>query len=177
MTSSATLGTNSRWWAIARADQHHADDGRGGDGPGAGRNGAVTLDTNTVDAGGCLIGQPGCPTIALSPATLPNGTVAVAYSQTLVGSGGTAPYTFALTGGTLPAGLTLTSAGVLAGTPTAAGTSSFTIRATDANGCFADFARTLVVTTAVPTVPQSPCSSSAWAHGARVRRLASGRAT
>jgi hypothetical protein len=88
------------------------------------------------------------------PATLPNGTVAVPYSQTLVGSGGTAPYTFAVTSGALPAGLSLTAAGALAGTPTAAGTSNFTIRATDANGCFADFARTLVVTTAVPTLPQ-----------------------
>ncbi|RZK99271.1 MAG: hypothetical protein EOO62_25035, partial [Hymenobacter sp.] len=46
-------------------------------------------------------------------------------------SGGTAPYTFAITAGALPAGLTLTSAGTLSGTPTANGTFNFTVTATD----------------------------------------------
>ncbi|MDO8834856.1 MAG: IPTL-CTERM sorting domain-containing protein, partial [Vicinamibacterales bacterium] len=47
-----------------------------------------------------------------------------------------------------------TAAGVLAGTPTAAGTSTFTIRGTDANGCFAELPYTILVVTAVPTLPE-----------------------
>jgi uncharacterized repeat protein (TIGR01451 family) len=95
-----------------------------------------------------------CPVITLSPATLPNGTMGVAYSQTITGSGGTAPYSFGVTAGALPAGLTLTSAGVLAGTPTTNGTFTFTIRGTDANGCFAELAYTIIIISPVPTLPQ-----------------------
>jgi type VI secretion system secreted protein VgrG len=116
--------------------------------------GGVTLSGgNTV--GGCSATAAGCPTITLTPATLPNGTVGVPYSQTIVGSGGTAPYTFAVVSGALPTGLTLTAAGVLAGTPTTAATSSFTIRGTDVNGCFATVAYAVAIATAVPTLPQA----------------------
>lgn len=61
----------------------------------------------------------------------------VAYSQTLTAAGGTAPYTFAITTGTLPAGLTMSTAGVISGTPTATASpaTSLTIRATDNFGC------------------------------------------
>ncbi len=69
--------------------------------------------------------------VTVSPATVPNGTVAAAYSQTITASGGTAPYAFAVTAGTLPAGLTLSPGGVLSGTPTAGGTFNFTVTATD----------------------------------------------
>jgi hypothetical protein len=120
-------------------------------------NAAVTMDTNAVTAT-CLAGPPPpvCPAIALAPATLPDGTVGAAYSQTIVGSGGTAPYTFAVTVGAIPVGLSLTPAGVLAGTPTAAGSPSFTIRGTDANGCFASVAYTIIVAAAPPPPPVCP---------------------
>jgi hypothetical protein len=72
------------------------------------------------------------PTIVVAPAVLPNGTQGIAYSQTFTASGGTAPYTFAITAGALPAGLSLTGA-TLAGTPTTDGSVSFTITATDAS--------------------------------------------
>jgi hypothetical protein len=62
---------------------------------------------------------------------LPNGTVGTAYSQTFGAIGGTQSYTWSLTAGTLPAGLALSSGGVLSGTPSAAGTASFTIQAKD----------------------------------------------
>lgn len=62
---------------------------------------------------------------------LPQGNAGAAYSQTLVASGGTAPYTWSLASGTLPAGLTLSAAGVLAGTPVQAGASAFRISVTD----------------------------------------------
>ncbi|HNG34796.1 MAG TPA: Ig domain-containing protein, partial [Blastocatellia bacterium] len=70
-----------------------------------------------------------CSTVTVNPTSLPNGTIGVGYSQTLTASGGTAPYSFTVTSGTLPAGLTLTTDGTLSGTPTATGTSSFTVTA------------------------------------------------
>src|SRR5664280_526997 len=69
--------------------------------------------------------------LTVSPASLPAGTQGVAYSQTITASGGTAPYTFARTSGALPTGLTMTSGGVLSGTPTANGTFNFDVTATD----------------------------------------------
>src|SRR6185436_20926761 len=59
----------------------------------------------------------GCPTITVSPATLPNAEAGEPYSQNISASGGTAPYSFAVTSGSLPSGLTLTSGGLLSGTP------------------------------------------------------------
>lgn len=95
------------------------------------------------------------PTISISPSTVPGATVAVAYSQTLSASGGTAPYGFAITAGTLPAGLSLnTSTGTLTGTPSAAGTFNFTVTATDANSFTGSRAYTLVV--AAPTIVIAP---------------------
>jgi hypothetical protein len=75
-------------------------------------------------------------TITLSPATgnLPTGTVSVLYSQTITASGGTAPYTFTVSTGVLPAGLLLTTAGVISGTPTTSGSETFTIQAVDVFG-------------------------------------------
>jgi hypothetical protein len=61
----------------------------------------------------------GAANITITPAALPNGQVGVAYSQTLTATGGTAPYTWAVSG-TLPAGLSFsTSTGAITGTPTA----------------------------------------------------------
>uniref|UniRef100_UPI001CF86775 beta strand repeat-containing protein n=1 Tax=Xanthomonas sp. MWU16-30325 TaxID=2878096 RepID=UPI001CF86775 len=55
------------------------------------------------------------PPIVVAPSTLPAATRGTAYSQTLSASGGTAPYTYALASGTLPAGITLASNGTLSG--------------------------------------------------------------
>jgi hypothetical protein len=74
------------------------------------------------------------PTISLNPTTVPSGTVGLAYvAQSLTATGGAAPHTFNVTVGVLPAGLTLTGAGSLSGTPTAAGTFAFTVTATDSS--------------------------------------------
>lgn len=71
--------------------------------------------------------------LTITTTTLPNGNYAVPYSATIVASGGTAPYSFGVTGGQLPAGLTLSAGGVLAGSPiVGTATSAFTITATDA---------------------------------------------
>jgi large repetitive protein len=74
------------------------------------------------------------PTIMVSPATLPAATAETAYSQTLIASGGTGSYTYAVSAGALPAGMSLIpTTGVLSGTPTAVGSFSFTITATDSS--------------------------------------------
>ena len=72
--------------------------------------------------------------LVITPATLPDATLGTGYTQSLTATGGTAPYTFILDSGSLPAGITLNSAGSVAGTPTAAGQFSFTVRATDSGG-------------------------------------------
>ena len=72
--------------------------------------------------------------LSLSCNNPPSGTVGVSYSHDLVASGGTPPYTFAITAGSLPNGLSLnTATGTISGTPTVAGTSPFTAQVTDAD--------------------------------------------
>lgn len=95
--------------------------------------------------------------VTLSPNTLPNGTVATAYSQTITASGGVAPYGFSITAGSLPAGLSLSSGGVLSGTPTAGGSFNFTVTALDSSGAPGPFsgnqAYTLTIAPATVTLP------------------------
>jgi uncharacterized protein (TIGR03437 family) len=74
------------------------------------------------------------PVVNFTTDTLPSGTINMPYSQTIAVTGGTAPYTFRIDSGSLPTGLTLSPAGVISGTPTAAGNFSFVVRATDTQG-------------------------------------------
>lgn len=70
----------------------------------------------------------------ITTTTCPAGTIGTAYTRTLA-STGTSPFVWAVSIGTLPAGLTLnTSTGVISGTPTTTGTSSFTVSATNGGG-------------------------------------------
>lgn len=78
---------------------------------------------------------PPCPTITLAPSTLPDGTVGSNYSRKISATGGKAPYGFSVSSGTLPAGLLLSDTGVLSGTPTTAGTSTFVVNGSDSNSC------------------------------------------
>jgi len=73
------------------------------------------------------------PAITVTPATLTGGTVGHAYSQALSASGGVAPYTYAVTSGTLPAGITLSPTGAVSGTPTGPGNFNFSVTATDSH--------------------------------------------
>jgi hypothetical protein len=85
--------------------------------------------------------------------SLPNATAGVAYTQTLQAAGGVAPYTYAVTAGTLPAGLSLATNGTISGTPTAPGASSFTVTATDSEGTPQTASLPLVLLVVFPTTP------------------------
>ncbi len=79
----------------------------------------------------------------------PVGTADIAYSTLLSASGGTSPYSFSVTSGSLPAGLTLTAAtGVIAGTPTAPGTSIFSAQVEDASGTKASASFSITINSA-----------------------------
>ena len=78
-----------------------------------------------------LTPPPSTLVLLVSTTSLVSGIVGSAYSQTLAATSGTTPYTWAVATGALPAGLNLSAAGVISGTPTAAGASSFTVRVTD----------------------------------------------
>ncbi|MDP1681402.1 MAG: Ig-like domain-containing protein [Burkholderiales bacterium] len=95
-------------------------------------------------------GKTSAPTpLALSTTTLPAGTVGSSYNQTLAATGGTPPYTWSITSGSLPAGLNLNgTTGVISGTPTTVGTSNFTVRVSDAIGASVSQALTLNINAA-----------------------------
>jgi hypothetical protein len=117
------------------------------------------------DANGCFgsraytvtIAAAGCPAIVLNPMALAPGVVATPYSQSVTASGGIAPYTYTVTAGALPPGLSLNSTtGAITGVPLQPGPFTFTIRATDASSCPGAREYTLWIlagaTTGVPTL-------------------------
>jgi hypothetical protein len=91
----------------------------------------ATSVADSTKSGTATITVPAGP--AITTASLAAGTVGTAYSATLAGSGGISPYSWTLAGGTLPAGLSLSSAGVISGIPTApgAGTTNLMLQMTD----------------------------------------------
>ncbi|MEG2803482.1 autotransporter domain-containing protein [Stenotrophomonas sp.] len=101
------------------------------------------------------------PQIGFTLATLPDPYTATGYAQRLQVSGGEAPYSFVVSGGALPAGLTLATDGQLTGTPTAAGSYTFSVTVTDANGFTAQQSYTLVVIEATQQITAFVATPSA----------------
>ncbi|MEU4534404.1 Ig domain-containing protein [Streptosporangium sp. NPDC023825] len=85
------------------------------------------------------------PALELTFSAPPGGDIPAAYSHQLTITGATAPVTWSVASGTLPTGITLSSAGLLAGTPTVAGTYNFVVKATDAQRRTATKSVSLVV--------------------------------
>ena len=78
--------------------------------------------------------EPSVYTVTITTDTLPDGKVGEAYSQTL-SADGTTPITWSVENGDRPTGLSLNKdTGEISGTPTAAGTSTFTVKATNSAG-------------------------------------------
>ena len=123
--------------------------------------GTSSFTVKVTDANGQSATQATSITVAAGVSTTfaapPTAVVNTAYSYTLTATGGTTPYTWSVNTGTLPAGLTLSSAGVLSGTPTATGSSTFSVNVIDANNGIATTSITLVVTASVTfTFPAPP---------------------
>ena len=94
-----------------------------------------------------VIGTP----VSVSTSTLAGATVGASYSATIAATGGTGSYTWALTGGALPAGLSIaTGTGRVTGTPTTAGTANFTVTATDGVGRTSAKPLSITVSGAIP---------------------------
>jgi hypothetical protein len=94
-------------------------------------------------------------------AILPSASVASPYNATLAASGGTAPYNYSIASGQLPAGIQLAASGAISGTPTAPGTASFTIAASDSRGLSAQRALQIsVVQAAAVAVSVTPATIS-----------------
>jgi hypothetical protein len=107
------------------------------------------------------------PTVTLVTTSLPNATVNSTYSQTLVAKGGTGPYTFAITTGSLPPGLSLAANGALSGTvpvSTVPGTYAVTVTVTDSNGAFQSVSYNLVVLPV--SITWTGAASTAWSNAA-----------
>jgi len=107
--------------------------------------GSVTSGTATL-----TVNAAAAP-LTITTTSLPSGQVNSAYTATMAASGGTAPYSWLLSSGSLPAGLTLSGSGQISGTATASGTFSFTVKVTDsgtpAQSASSNFSLTISVTT------------------------------
>ena len=87
------------------------------------------------------------PEIAFTaPSPIPGATTGTAYVLSLAAAGGVGTFTYAVSNGTLPAGISLDPVtGQLSGTPTSVGTFTFTVRVTDSNGVFKEVVVTIAV--------------------------------
>ncbi|WP_280822736.1 putative Ig domain-containing protein [Pseudaminobacter soli (ex Li et al. 2025)] len=112
----------------------------------------TVTDVNNASASNGFMLTVVLPTLSFMPASLPNATAGVAYSQMVVAAEGTAPYSYALTGA-LPDGLSFDAlTGKLSGTPKAVESSNFTITATDVNSATGSITYSLTVSGPVITV-------------------------
>ncbi|MCC6539567.1 MAG: putative Ig domain-containing protein [Bryobacterales bacterium] len=119
--------------------------------------GTLSLTVRVGDAAGAAVSRTltlsvQTAPLAITSTALPGGSTGNAYSQTLAASGGQVPYVWAVTAGSAP-GLTLQAdTGVLAGTPTSAGSFPLAFQVRDAAGASASRTLTLVVTASPLTI-------------------------
>jgi len=148
--SSATFGTGTAFAGTVMAQQSiTATTGATFAGRLLALNGAVTLDTNVITRpSGCEVTSPAITSTAPTGAT-----AGTPYSFTVVASGTPTP-TYAITAGALPAGLSLNgTTGEISGTPTTAGTSTFTITASNGVSPAVDTVYSIVTAAAVAVGP------------------------
>ena len=111
--------------------------------------GSKTFTTRVADSGGLFLNvsttQTVLPAVQITTSSVAAATLNTSFTTTLMATGGKPNYTWSVASGTLPAGLGLSAGGILSGTPTAAGISDVTFRATDTLGGFDDQALQLTV--------------------------------
>ncbi len=121
-------------------------------------NGTFNFTVKGVDASGCAGTRAysltvNCPIITLG--SIPDGTAGVSYNGSAAVTSPSGSFTYAVTSGSLPSGLSINSAsGIISGIPTSAGTSTFTVTATGLGSCTGS--RTYVVAFGCPTITFDP---------------------
>ena len=108
------------------------------------------------------------PTLSITGDTLPQATVTAPYSHTFSTTGGTAPYVYSMQSGSLAPGLSLSSSGVLSGTPSAGGSYTFSLKSMDSTGGggpYAD-AKDFTIVATLPRAPDAPTIGTATAGNA-----------
>ncbi len=117
-------------------------------------------DTTKTATASVTITPPPPPPVIISTTSLSNATAGAAYSNSLNATGGTPPYTWTLFSGSLPAGITMQSAGSLSGTTSKTGLFTITVAVTDSSTQkqTSSAALTLTVNSAVGTGPTLPAT-------------------
>jgi hypothetical protein len=92
------------------------------------------------------------PTLVFGAQSLPTALIGFGYTPPLVVSGGTAPFSFAITGGAPPSGITLGSNGIFSGSATTVGSSTFTVTVTDSSVPQQSASQALTIQVANPLV-------------------------
>ena len=118
-----------------------------------------------------------------APSPIPSGTAGTAYVLSTAAAGGVGTFAYTVSSGTLPAGVLLDPAtGQIFGTPTTAGTYTFTIRATDSNGVYKDVVITITITAqasapvVVPTPTPATCDATCQAAADALAKAAADKA-
>lgn len=131
--------------------------------PTAGYSGVDSFTYVAANAGG--ESTPASATITVEPPvlTLSNlapatGVATTPYSAALTASLGAAPYSYVVSGGALPTGLSLSTGGALSGTPTVSGGFTFEVTATDAYGAVGT--RTYTLDLSAPTIAMTPAAGA-----------------
>src|SRR5580698_3157221 len=131
-----TSGTLPTSWSLTSAGV------LSGPAPMAGEAGSTNLTFGHTDSGTATAAPASqqlaltinpAPAIVFAP-SLSNGTFNASYSATVVATGGAGTLTYTLASGSLPTGLTLSTAGAITGMPSVAGTFPISVRAADAFG-------------------------------------------
>lgn len=119
--------------------------------------GGTTITATSGAASGAASVTVTYPALSVTTTSLPSGTVGAPYAEPLTATGGDGTYTWSVTAGALPPGLSLSSNGTITGTPEAAGTSDFTVEVSSA-GQTAAAALSLLVNPAPVLQPDELCA-------------------
>ncbi|MDZ4288873.1 MAG: putative Ig domain-containing protein [Prosthecobacter sp.] len=138
---------------------------------------SVVVDTVFSTSGFLADTMAAVPPSITTASPLPVAVIGDSYSQQLAGTGGTAPYQFVVSAGSLPEGLSLSADGLLSGTPTATSTSQFTVLISDVNDLITTKDFNLSVTTAPGITTPSALATGLTGTAYTVNFAASGGTT
>lgn len=114
----------------------------------------IKFNVTTQPAGGR------CASAITVVGTMPAATAGTAYNTSISASGGTGPYTYQLSSGSLPTGLSLSPSGAISGAPTSAGTYSFSVKVIDSTGAVSYQTFTIVVNSNAVSIVTTPSQTS-----------------